>query len=124
MVVSIIVRKSVAAITENLLDRYDFLRKETKLAKLTRRGFIGQTTASVATISVLAAVPTLVAAPEMTDVVASDTAAAELSATTFSESVVAHVSNLASGEITIMSGTKEIILRDADLVMHLLKAIR
>ena len=94
------------------------------MAKLTRRGFIGQTTASVATISVLAAVPTLAAAPEMTDVVASDTAAAELSATTFSESVVAHVSDLASGEVTIMSGTKEIILRDADLVMRLLKAVR
>jgi len=94
------------------------------LAKLTRRGFIGQTTASVATIGVLATVPTLVAAPEMTDIVASDTAAAELSATTFSESVVAHVSNLASGEVTIMSGTKEIILRDADLGMRLLKAVR
>ena len=94
------------------------------MAKLTRRGFIGQTTASVATISVLAAIPTLAAAPEMTDVVASDTAAAELSATTFSESVVAHVSDLASGEVTIMSGTKEIVLRDADLVMRLLKAVR
>ena len=94
------------------------------MAKLTRRGFIGQTTASVATIGVLAAVPTLVAAPEMTDVVASDAAAAELSATTFSESVVAHISDLASGEVTIMSGTKEIILRDSDLVMRLLKAIR
>jgi hypothetical protein len=94
------------------------------LAKLTRRGFIGQTTASVATIGVLAALPTLAAAPEMTDVVASDSAAAELSATTFSESVVAHVSDLASGEVTIMSGTKEIVLRDADLVMRLLKAVR
>jgi hypothetical protein len=94
------------------------------LAKLTRRGFIGQTTASVATIGVLAALPTLAAAPEMTDVVASDTAAAELSATTFSEPLVAHVSNLATGEISIMSGTKEIILRDADLVMRLLKAVR
>jgi len=94
------------------------------LAKLTRRDFIGQTTASVATIGVLAAVPTLAAAPEMTDVVASDAAAAELSATTFSEAVVAHVSNLASGEITIMSGTKEIIVRDTELVMRLLKAVR
>ena len=94
------------------------------MAKLTRRGFIGQTTASVATIGVLAALPTLAAAPEMTDVVASDTAAAELSATTFSEPLVAHVSNLATGEISIMSGTKEIILRDADLVMRLLKAVR
>jgi hypothetical protein len=94
------------------------------MAKLTRRDFIGQTTASVATIGVLAAVPTLAAAPEMTDVVASDAAAAEVSATTFAEAVVAHVSNLASGEITIMSGTKEIIVRDTELVMRLLKAVR
>ena len=92
------------------------------MAKLTRRGFIGQTTASVATIGVLASVPTLVAAPEMTEVVA-DTTEAELSATTFSESIVAHISDLASGELTIMSGTKEIVLRDADLVMRLLKAV-
>ncbi len=95
------------------------------MAKLTRRGFIGQTTASVATIGVLAAVPTLAAAPEMTDVAASDsTAAAELSATTYSESLIAHVSDLASGEVTIMSGTKEFILRDTDLVLRLLKAVR
>jgi len=94
------------------------------MAKLTRRDFIGQTTASVATIGVLAAVPTLAAAPEMTDVVASDATAVELPATTFSEAVVAHVSNLASGEITIMSGTKEIIVRDTELVMRLLKAVR
>ena len=94
------------------------------MAKLTRRGFIGQTTASVATIGVLASVPTLVAAPEITNVVASDSAEAELSATTFSESVVAHISDLASGEVTIMSGTREIVLRDADLVLRLLKAIR
>ena len=93
------------------------------MAKLTRRGFIGQTTASVATIGVLATVPTLVAAPEMTEIIATDTTEAELSATTFSESIVAHISDLASGELTIMSGSREIILRDADLVMRLLKAI-
>ena len=93
------------------------------MAKLTRRGFIGQTSATVATIGVLAAVPTLAAAPEMTDVVASDTAAAELSTTTFSEPLVAHVSDLASGEVTIMSGTREFILRDTDLVLRLLKAV-
>ena len=94
------------------------------MAKLTRRGFIGQTTASVATIGVMAAVPTMIAAPEMTDAVAADTAAAELSASTFSAPLVAHVSNLATGELSIMSGSKEIILRDTDLVMRLLKAVR
>ena len=94
------------------------------MAKLTRRGFIGQTSASVATIGVLAAVPGLAAVNEMADAVASDSAATELSTTTFSEALVAHVSDLASGEVTIMSGTKEFILRDTDLVMRLLKAVR
>ena len=93
------------------------------MAKLTRRGFIGQTTASVATIGILATVPTLAATPEMTDLVASDTAAAELSATSFAEPLVAHVSDLASGEISIMVGAREVILRDTDLVMRLLKAV-
>ena len=93
------------------------------MAKLTRRGFIGQTTASVATIGILATVPTLAATPEMTDMVSSDTAAAELSATSFAEPLVAHVSDLASGEVTIMVGAREVILRDTDLVMRLLKAV-
>jgi hypothetical protein len=92
------------------------------LAKLTRRGFIGKTTASVATIGILATVPTL-AAPEMTDAVTSDAAAVELSSTSFAEPLVAHVSDLASGEVTIMVGTREVILRDTDLVMRLLNAV-
>ena len=48
------------------------------MAKLTRRGFIGQTSASVATIGVLAAVPGLAAVNEKADAVASDAAATEL----------------------------------------------
>ncbi len=93
------------------------------MAKLTRRGFIGQTTASVATIGILATVPTLAATPEMTDAVTSDAAAAELSSASFAEPLVAHVSDLASGEVTIMVGTREVLLRDTDLVMRLLKAV-
>ncbi len=93
------------------------------MAKLTRRGFIGQTTASVATIGILATVPTLASTPEMTDAVTSDAAAVELSSTSFAEPLVAHVSDLASGEVTIMVGTREVILRDTDLVLRLLKAV-
>ncbi len=94
------------------------------MAKLTRRGFIGQTSASVATIGVLAAVPGLAAANEVADAVASDAAATELSTSTFSESLVAHVSNLATGEVSIMTGTREVIFHDTELVMRLLKAVR
>ena len=94
------------------------------MAKLTRRGFIGQTSASVATIGVLAAVPGLAAVNEVADAVASDAAATELSTSTFSESLVAHVSNLATGEVSIMTGTREVIFQDTELVMRLLKAVR
>ena len=94
------------------------------MAKLTRRGFIGQTSASVATIGVLAAVPGLAAVNEGADAVASDAAATELSTSTFSESLVAHVSNLATGEVSIMTGTREVIFHDTELVMRLLKAVR
>ncbi|HAG99907.1 MAG TPA: hypothetical protein DCL75_13895 [Ktedonobacter sp.] len=44
------------------------------MAKLTRRGFLGQTTASVATLGLLAVAP-LATVPEMADVAASDAAA-------------------------------------------------
>ena len=91
------------------------------MAKLTRRGFLGQTTASVATLGLLAATP-LAAAPEVTNVVASDAAATELSAAELAGPMVAHVSNLAMGEINLLVGTKEIIFRDPELVARLLRA--
>jgi hypothetical protein len=95
------------------------------MAKLTRRGFLGQASAGVVTIGVLGALPVLTAAPEATDAVATDAAAVtELSAATSTEPLMAHVSDLASGEISILVGTQEIIYRDPGLVMRLLQAVR
>jgi hypothetical protein len=87
------------------------------MAKLTRRGFIKQTSVSVATIGVLAAAP-LVAIPDATDFAAEETSVAELSGP-----LVAHVRDLATGEISLMSGTQEIIYRDPELVMRLIRAL-
>jgi hypothetical protein len=92
------------------------------MAKLTRRGFIKQTSVSVATIGVLAAAP-LVAIPDATDVVATDFAAEETSVAELSGPLVAHVRDLATGEISLMSGTQEIIYRDPELVMRLIRAL-
>jgi len=93
------------------------------MAKLTRRGFIKQTSMSVATIGVLAAAP-LAAIPDAPDVVATDAAAAEeFSAAELSGTLVAHVRDLATGEISLMSGTQEIIYRDPELVMRLMRAL-
>ena len=91
------------------------------MTKQTRRGFLKQTSFSVATLGMLAAMP-LAAAPEVTDVAATDVPAAELSAAELAGPMVAHVRDLASGEISLMFGTQEIIYRDPELVLRLLRA--
>lgn len=94
------------------------------MAKVTRRGFFRQTSASVATIGVLAAVPALGAvtdAPEVAETAQVDLA--ELSSAALSEPVVAHVRDLATGEVSLLVGMQEIIYRDPDLVMRLLRAV-
>jgi hypothetical protein len=92
------------------------------MAKLTRRGFIKQTSVSVATIGVLAAAP-LVAIPDAPDLVATDVAAEETSVAELAGPVIAHVRDLATGEISLMTGTQEIIYRDPELVMRLMRAL-
>lgn len=90
------------------------------MAKLARRGFLKRTSASVATIGVLATVPGLAAASDVPEVAGPDLS--ELSAAIMNNPVVAHISDLATGEISLLVGTQEIVYRDPDLVMRLLKA--
>lgn len=95
------------------------------MAKLARRGFLKRTTASVATIGVMASVPTaaLTALSEAPQI--SETAGADLSAFSLAEGpLIAHISNLATGEISLLSGTQEIVIRDPDLVMRLLRFVQ
>ena len=91
------------------------------MAKLARRGFLKRTTASVATIGVMASIPAALTAlsdaPQITE-----TAGTDLSSLSLAEGpLIAHISNLATGEISLLSGTQEIVFRDPDLVMRLLK---
>jgi hypothetical protein len=90
------------------------------MAKLARRGFLKQTSVSVATLGMLATVPSLATASDMPEV--AETSLSELSTAIMNEPVVAHVRDLASGEISLLVGTQEIVYRDPDLVMRLLKA--
>lgn len=92
------------------------------MPKLTRRGFLGQTSAvGVATLGVLTAVPGLTTAiPDL----AADTPEADLSAVTLSEPIMAHVSDLANGEISLLVGTREVIFRDPQLIMRLLNVMK
>ncbi len=93
------------------------------MAKLARRGFLKRTTASVATIGVMASVPAALTAmsdaPQITE-----TAQADLSSFALVEGpMIAHVSNVATGEVSLLVGTQEIIFRDPELVMRLLKVM-
>jgi len=84
-----------------------------------------RTSASVATIGVFAAVPAMAVESELPAVTAPATSAPELSAAaaTLTEPLFAHVSNLATGEISLLVGTQEIVYRDPELVQRLLRAI-
>ena len=93
------------------------------MAKLARRGFLKRTTASVATIGVMASVPAALTAmsdaPQITE-----TAQADSSSFALTEGpMIAHVSNVATGEVSLLVGTQEIIFRDPELVMRLLKVM-
>ncbi|MDQ2742421.1 MAG: twin-arginine translocation signal domain-containing protein [Chloroflexota bacterium] len=88
--------------------------------KLTRRGFFKQTTIGAAALGVLPWIP-------LSGVATSDTAevdTSELSPAFLSGPLVAHVRDLATGEISVMSGLKEVIFRDPQLVAKLVKAAR
>ncbi|HTK06782.1 MAG TPA: twin-arginine translocation signal domain-containing protein [Ktedonobacteraceae bacterium] len=86
------------------------------MLKLTRRRFLGKTTAGAATIGTLATLPGLVTAAE-------SPIAGDLPEIALSDTLVAHVRDLASGEISLLVGTQEIIYRDPELVGRLLRAI-
>lgn len=89
------------------------------MLKLTRRVFFKRTTASVATLGVLAAAPALMTASEEPEVITND-----LSGAALSDTLIAHVRDLATGEVALMFGTQEIIYRDPDLVMRLFRAVQ
>jgi anaerobic selenocysteine-containing dehydrogenase len=87
------------------------------MARLTRRGFLKKTSAGAVAAGALTAAPGLVATTATEEAV-------ELSAGELAGPLVAHVRDVATGEIALMAGTREIVFRDAALVARLLKAAR
>lgn len=93
------------------------------MAKLARRGFIKQATIGVASAGVLAGVFAGgarfgAASPHFAS------AATDLSATKLSGPLVAYVHDLAKGEISVMVGKREVIIRDPDLALRLATAAK
>jgi hypothetical protein len=89
------------------------------MAKLTRRTLIKQT--SVGAIGV-AAISALAAAPHLVGAAPAEHVAAEQSTATHSGPMVVHVRDFSTGEIGVMYGEKEVVLRDPALVTRLLHA--
>lgn len=89
------------------------------MSKLTRRGFLGKSTAGAATLGALLAMPGLADARET-----SAPPALKLTRQELEGPIVLHVRNLSSAEVALLIGTREIVYHDRDLVKRLVKATR
>jgi hypothetical protein len=89
------------------------------MTNLTRRSFLKQTSVSTATLGLLPCLPALAAMPD-----SPQATTPELAAPPFSGPIIAHVSDVTLGEVTLLVGAREIIFRDPQLVAQLLKAAR
>lgn len=89
------------------------------MTQVTRRGFLIKTTAGAATIGALVAAPGLADAQITPAASEREIAEAERSGL-----MVAHIRNVARGEIALMVGTREIIIHDRKLTARLLRAAR
>jgi hypothetical protein len=86
------------------------------VTKLTRRSFLKQTSATAATFSLLPAMPALAASSRSAEPVVPKLHAP------FSGPLVMHVSDVATGEITLFAADQEIVFRDPQIVARLIKA--
>ena len=89
------------------------------MPKLTRRGFIKRSSLGAAALGVLGTMPSLDVAGTGAGVAATDLQAADLAGP-----LVAHVRDVASGEISVLMGMREVVIRDPELVARLVRAIR
>jgi hypothetical protein len=88
------------------------------VTKLTRRSLLQQTPVTAAALSLLPAMPALAAIRH------SPKAAAPNLAATSAGSMVVHVNNVATGEMTLLVDTRAIVLRDPRIVACFLDATR
>lgn len=89
-----------------------------RLASLTRRGFLGTATIGAAAAGVISTVPGMTLASDSQEIDAGEVPAASMA-----EPLVAQVRDFSTGEISIMSGLREVIIRDPQMVMRLVKSM-
>lgn len=95
-----------------------------------RRSFLRSGSAAVVAVGALSAIPGLPALVGVAetqgpaDAGAAESAAADSESVALSEPLIAHIKDLATGEIGVFSGTQEISLFDPQLAAALARAIR
>ena len=89
------------------------------MAELTRRSFLGATSAGVATLGLVSLMEPRTAAPA-----SASPASMEGSAQAFDDTLMLHVRNTATGEVALLAGSREVIFHDRELVERLIRAAR
>ncbi len=88
------------------------------MTNLTRLSFLQHAPATAATLSVLPAMPALAGSRLPRE------AAAPSSSATGAGSMVIHVNDVSTGEMTFLVGAREVSLRDPGLVAYFMEAAR
>ena len=94
------------------------------MARLTRRRLLYQTSIGAAAVGMLPAAARLTAVEAPAAALPQTAAEAEVPAATLSEPLVAYLHPAAQGALTLLVGTREIVVRDAELVARLIKAMQ
>jgi hypothetical protein len=98
------------------------------MAEVSRRAFLTRSTAAVAAAGLATALPALPAAVSAVDAQApavdDSVSAADTELAASAGPIIAQVRDLASGEIGVFNGTREVIYRDPQLALRLLRALR
>ena len=87
------------------------------MTDLNRRSFLKQTSLGAATLSLLSSTAAWAVISESPQDITP-----EVPAAAFSGPIIAHVSEVATGEVALLVGSREIIFRDPQLVARLMKA--
>ncbi|MGI8915455.1 MAG: twin-arginine translocation signal domain-containing protein [Chloroflexota bacterium] len=92
------------------------------MAKLTRRHLLYQSSMGAAAVGILPVASRLAVVAPPPAAVPEAVAEAEVPATTLAAPLVAYLHTAAPGELTLLMGTREIVVRDAALIARLIKA--
>ncbi len=112
----------VASGWNNLTDLCD--QKGGVMENVSRRKFLGRTTTAAAAVGTIAAVPGIPGVLNVGRPTASSAAPTIPEGATLGEPIVAHVRDLATGEIDLFAGTRQVTIRDPQVVAKLFKASR